>query len=411
VTGATTRMFRVQPSTFLAGEVSGRPVIMARRPIAFELGAAGFRVPPAPVHTTTGTTPVEPLRAALALHTATLFTSAVAAPAFSRNDDVTQQRAIVGSGYDLRTVSVVERLHDPPTAEVKQSTIASKFSVISNFKSVGISVGDIDIPGFKDESGQEVRKNFSDVNDGVLGELLAGRHDPIPDNPDEAAIFSAGVRSMENTIEILRLMEARVQVYRQAADMCRVTAAAVNAQASQAAARLTDIANLLGESRHDVSVARALMTEEQARIDTINARRDQIVNEQVRFVAYYRPRTTEARSATAVRALDPAVTAVSIPACMARNLTAPDELRAYVNLMREAPLEWFRHIPILIDKINRSELDKIWMAVPEVLDWSNVKGFRYLINPIEIYFVVRALVAFETVQTKLYNICCVDWHG
>jgi len=33
---------------------------------------------------------------------------------------------------------------------------------------------------------------------------------------------------------------------------------------------------------------------------------------------------------------------------------------------------------ILIDKINRSELDKIWMAVPEVLDWSNVKGFRYL---------------------------------
>ncbi len=32
---------------------------------------------------------------------------------------------------------------------------------------------------------------------------------------------------------------------------------------------------------------------------------------------------------------------------------------------------------ILIDKLNRLDLTKIWMAVPEVVDWSDVKGFRY----------------------------------
>ena len=33
---------------------------------------------------------------------------------------------------------------------------------------------------------------------------------------------------------------------------------------------------------------------------------------------------------------------------------------------------------ILIDKLNKADLSKVWMAVPEVVDWSDVKGFRYL---------------------------------
>lgn len=33
---------------------------------------------------------------------------------------------------------------------------------------------------------------------------------------------------------------------------------------------------------------------------------------------------------------------------------------------------------ILIDRLKAGELDHIWMAPPEVLDWADVKGFRYL---------------------------------
>lgn len=32
----------------------------------------------------------------------------------------------------------------------------------------------------------------------------------------------------------------------------------------------------------------------------------------------------------------------------------------------------------LIDKLNRHDFDKVWMAVPEVVDWVDIRGFRYL---------------------------------
>jgi uncharacterized protein (TIGR04141 family) len=33
---------------------------------------------------------------------------------------------------------------------------------------------------------------------------------------------------------------------------------------------------------------------------------------------------------------------------------------------------------LLMAKLNKKEFDKIWMAVPEVVDWVDIKGFRYL---------------------------------
>lgn len=33
---------------------------------------------------------------------------------------------------------------------------------------------------------------------------------------------------------------------------------------------------------------------------------------------------------------------------------------------------------LLIDKLNRKELDRIWMAVPDLIDWTDVKGFKFL---------------------------------
>lgn len=33
---------------------------------------------------------------------------------------------------------------------------------------------------------------------------------------------------------------------------------------------------------------------------------------------------------------------------------------------------------MLIDKVNSADLSKVWMAVPDVIDWSDAKGFRYI---------------------------------
>ena len=45
----------------------------------------------------------------------------------------------------------------------------------------------------------------------------------------------------------------------------------------------------------------------------------------------------------------------------------------------------------LIDKINNNNLNKIWLSVPEIIDWNMVVGFRYgqgtgLLNPTTKYF-------------------------
>jgi antitoxin (DNA-binding transcriptional repressor) of toxin-antitoxin stability system len=270
--------------------------------------------------------------------------------------DVAAGRPIVGGGYDLRTTSVVERLQDPPSSEVKTSTLASKFDAISTFKNASMIVSDIEIPGFIDATGKEARKKFSDITPANLDEILAGTHDPLLSKPDEANIFAAGVRAMENTIDILRLMESRVAVYRQAAQLCLNQLSAVNGNSTAANARLQAIANSLGQARHDVAFAKALMAEEQTRIAGINQRRDQIVTSQVQFLAYFRPRTVEARNDLPMRSIEPGLSAAVIPTCLSRNLAAPDELRAYVNLLREAPVNWFRFVPILIDRFDRFDV-------------------------------------------------------
>lgn len=57
---------------------------------------------------------------------------------------------------------------------------------------------------------------------------------------------------------------------------------------------------------------------------------------------------------------------------------------------KTGPFSWIDHIGLirdaqvadeldnlLIDRINRRDIDKIWLSVPEIIDWSRVVGFRY----------------------------------
>ena len=362
----------VEASTFsVEATAEGVPFSPVAAPFAAAAILTDANVPLAKARTATIKDRVQTatFTGATALFTGT-STAALAASSASVVD-VTSGRPIVGGGYDLRTTSVVLRLEDPRTAEVKSFTLASKYAAVSTFKKAtvvfngqlepGISIGDVEIPGFQTQTNPtdpilEARKKFSDISDVTLNEILAGTHDRLLNNPDEASIFSAGVRSMENTVDILRLMEARVEMYRQAAQLCRDALTGVNANAASAIARLQAITNSLGEARHDVAFAKALMTEEQQRLDAINSRRDQIILNQVRFLAYFRPRTVEARSDLPVRSIDPGLSSAVIPTCLARNLAAPDELRAYVNLLREAPVNWFRHVTPVINRFDRLDV-------------------------------------------------------
>ncbi len=282
-------------------------------------------------------------------------------------DDVTGQVPIAGKPT-IRTVTIAERLEEPKAPEAKNFTAATKYDVVKSLATLPISLEGLAVPGmvavdnnqqpiFDPKTGQPQRtatqplKDFADP--AALSKLLA---DPDPQNGDEAAFFASGVDVLDHTIATLRLVEGRVQAYRAAIDTCRQTLATLQTLESSANARLSEIEQGLAQARHDVSVARALLAEEQARVDGINQRRDQIIAEQVPFLAYYRPRATDLLATPPVRALDPGLTEAPVPACLAHDVAAPPELTAMVDLLRDSPARWFTVIPPLLDRLDRIDL-------------------------------------------------------
>ncbi|MGB8168079.1 MAG: hypothetical protein WCF18_11350, partial [Chthoniobacteraceae bacterium] len=82
--------------------------------------------------------------------------------------------------------------------------------------------------------------------------------------------------------------------------------------------------------------------EEQERVAAINTRRDALIRDEVKFLAYVRPRAVDPVRRDGVGwKLDSADTPAPVPACLQRHDQPPDPLRAYVQLFRQAPARWF----------------------------------------------------------------------
>jgi hypothetical protein len=312
-------------------------------------------------------TPASVLVAGASVPSVNLF----ATPVAPRADDIIGRAAIVGKALDFRTVTVAERIEEPPAPEAKNFGVSNKFEVFQSLLETGLWMDDLELPGFiqfkadgtpdfADTKGRvfkETRRSIFQLRTtAVLSEVLADRHDPDPGDGDEAVFFGRAVRSVDHTVAALRLVEGRIQAYRAALEMCRKTLAALKDLLTKADARLTIIADELAEARHDVSVARALLAEETARVNGINQRRDQIIAEHVPFVAYGRPRLSDNLLPAPVRPLNPGLIESPIPACLVEAVPAPPELRALVDLFREAPLKWFTQLPALLDRLDRPDL-------------------------------------------------------
>lgn len=269
--------------------------------------------------------------------------------------DVTQQSPIVGKSLEFRTVTVAERLKQPVAPETKSFTVASKYSVMADVTSLGINVDDISLPGFLSD-GKETRFTVADIrNTGLLDEVLHDKHDPDPSDGDEASFFSASVRALENTIATLRLIEGRIQAYRAAATLANTALLELQRQSAAAMARLAVIGTELAEARSDVSVARALLAEEQSRVDAINERRATVLAEHSPFLVYQRPRISDLIRDVPARSIDPAAVPVVASDFLNAGVAVPPELAAMVALLRDAPVKWFTHVPQLLDRLDRIE--------------------------------------------------------
>ena len=257
------------------------------------------------------------------------------------NIDVIEQSPIIGRSPD--SVIVGERLKQPAAIETRDFSLVGRKNVVKNLALLGI-FKDLPVPG--------AALNFGQVMSGPFP-LEPIDEEKLPAKADEVEYFSRAVHALDLTVAALRLGEGRVQAYRGAIALCRKTMAVLLALQSQINQRLRVVETELAEARQDVSVAKALLAEETARVGRINERRKSILSEHVTFLAYQRPRSADLLLTPPWRRLDPGYVADPLPPCLNDDQPIPRELRAMTDLLRDAPLVWFSSLPQSLDRIDR----------------------------------------------------------
>jgi hypothetical protein len=312
--------------------------------------------------------------------------------------DITDAAPLIGKA-EVRTTSIAERLAAPKATEAKDYTTSTRYEAVRSLMALADELEAADggdAPGlfegvnfygvrgdpalFYDEEGDINNPDRplpnADTDDpdqqAVLNNMrrsLAFRdlraqrwrlplmlRSPGRTKVDESAQFSDGADLADNTVALMRQMEGRIKLYRNAIAASEKVLDALRGSAAALELRLQAVGEELAEARHDVSVTRALIAEEEARLAAINARRAQVLAEHVHFVAYQRPREAELIMTAPMRELDPGLLEAPLPACFKEHQDAPDELRELLAVVREAPARWFAGVPVLLDRLDRVDL-------------------------------------------------------
>lgn len=289
--------------------------------------------------------------------------------------DVSNSAPLIGN-VNLRTISLVERLRLPKAQEARDYSTNTRHEAVLGLIRLAdqLMAQDGEMPGlfenidvwglagdrFFDDGGDPSKRRRPLVDfihpgtrGGLLKQLLAP---PSRQIADEGDMFSDTTDMADRTIALFRQIEARIKSYRDVIAMCETARRSIVADLSGIGVRERAYAERLAEARHDVAVTRALIAEELARIAAINARRADILAREVRFVAYVRPRATDALSASVARPLDPGLLDAPAPACLQAHADVPEELDDMLAVLREAPAVWFVQGPRLLDRLDRVDL-------------------------------------------------------
>jgi hypothetical protein len=266
--------------------------------------------------------------------------------------DVRASEPAIGQGFELRTLTIAKRFDAGPTRTAFEFTNAHARETLRHVTDLQLGFDDTDtIPDAKDENGQPVSfGRLASEGNTLLDKLQLPQ---IAGTDDGSAILAHGVRRADLTTYILRRFEFYIARRRQQLDRAHEALFAVQNQVTAANARLLTLENRLAEARHDVSVARALRQEEQQRVATVNDHRDTLIRDEVKFLAYVKPRAVDPvrRDAPGWR-LESADVPAPIPACLKEHDEPPDPLRAYIQLFRDAPARWFTAIGPRLKELN-----------------------------------------------------------
>ena len=264
-------------------------------------------------------------------------------------EKVQKQSPIVGEVPRILTVS--ERLQEPAPKITRAYSLAGRRDIVTSLSDVGIFKG-LEVPGLEKVTFSQLKN--SSVRAEIVAEIESGASEDTVED-DELTYFSSAVKALDRTAAALRLAERRTQEYRDIIDLCQEVLDKLDPPLNQANQRLSAIADELAETRHDIAVARSLLGEEQARVESINQRRDRIISEHVSFLVFHRPRFVGSGVDVPSRPLDSGLVEAPVPACLRQHRALPPELEEAIELLREAPMKWFPKLSLLLKQLDRIE--------------------------------------------------------
>jgi hypothetical protein len=294
--------------------------------------------------------------------------------------DVVNAPPIVGKA-NIRTATIAQRFADPKAIEAKDYTAATRHEAVAALirladqlreEDGGVTPGlfeGIDVYGVRDDpflGADNTTRRLplaTFIGDRtLLSQLLTTpvRTRVVPNAtetlPDEGAYFSDSADLSDNTIALMRQLEGRIKLYRDAIARAQQTLGVLSDAVNRGNIRLIAVEDELAEARHDVGVARSLLAEETERIASINQRRARVLAEEVRFLAFVRPREADNLAPAPRHQVDPGLIDAPAPACLEDHADVPDELTGMLRVVREAPSQWFSEVPRLLDRLDRPDL-------------------------------------------------------
>ena len=262
--------------------------------------------------------------------------------------------SLIGATYN--TVTVAERFTLPASVVSSNSAAKGKNDFVVNglgaLKASGLVVDDLQVFGYQKPGADatvkitaaELLQPGSTITDPDAAEVGTDLH--------EAVYFRRGIDAIDNTIRFLRGMELRAEDYRRLQSDAKLARERIVGVIARIQDALAALAVKLAEVRHDLSVARSLRAEEQARIDALIARRKAILAEQVPYLVFRRPRFTLTLQDVPLLPAQPADVADPVPRCRGDAHDAPPELTAMVDTLRDVPVRWLRPISQVFVKLD-----------------------------------------------------------
>jgi hypothetical protein len=287
--------------------------------------------------------------------------------------DILQQSPVVGAQLNLRTLTIAQRLANPPSQDGIFYAVGNRLAILQLLADLEITIDDIQI--LVDEwtppatasatpaptttvAGAPVRvimPTLADfrINSGAVMQAVSAPS--VNMNSDEADLFSTGIHVLEQQTSLLRAVEARIAQYNDFITLCGNALANIQSDLPQAQTLLTQLENDLAQARQDVAFTTALLNDEIQRVANLNAQRADSLNN-VLVVVYARPRTLETDADVPSRQLVPGNVASPVPSCLQQSVAIPPELREIVALIREAPVTWLPSIQALLNNLERPSL-------------------------------------------------------